>query len=86
MGRPTQDVTFVSWSQTGDYLALGTGKGSMCIYHRRTNEKARRRRTRAGQGGWAERDFFSRALGTGSVIVGEKPSRGPRGAVREAPA
>lgn len=34
-----QDVTFVSWSKTGDYLALGTGKGTMCIYHRRTNEK-----------------------------------------------
>ena len=35
----SQDVTFVSWSKTGDYLALGTGKGTMCIYHRRTNEK-----------------------------------------------
>ncbi|CAM9659357.1 unnamed protein product [Ectocarpus sp. 12 AP-2014] len=35
-----KDVTFVSWSKTGDYLALGTGKGTMCIYHRRTNEKA----------------------------------------------
>lgn len=34
-----QDVTFVSWSKTGEYLALGTGKGNMCIYHRRTNEK-----------------------------------------------
>lgn len=36
-----QDVTFVSWSKTGDYLALGTGKGTMCIYHRRTNEKVK---------------------------------------------
>ncbi|CAN0032568.1 unnamed protein product, partial [Choristocarpus tenellus] len=33
------DVTFVSWSKTGEYLALGTGKGTMCLYHRRRNDK-----------------------------------------------
>lgn len=36
----------MSWSKTGDYLALGTGKGTMCIYHRRMNEKVRKCRNR----------------------------------------
>eukprot|EP00904_Undaria_pinnatifida_P000052 jgi/Undpi1/10047/HiC_scaffold_28.g12501.m1 len=51
-----KDVTFVSWSKTGDYLALGTGKGTMCIYHRRTNEKmwaAGKHKRRINCGAWS---------------------------------
>ncbi|CAN0388242.1 unnamed protein product [Ascophyllum nodosum] len=54
-----KDVSFVSWSKTGDYLALGTGKGTMCIYHRRTNEKvwaAGKHKRRINCGAWSVQD------------------------------
>lgn len=33
-----RDVSFLRWSRAGHYLALGTTKGTLCIYHRSTHE------------------------------------------------